>query len=96
MGLFDRFKSEKTPTQKTSAAVQVKKGTAPKIPQTAQDWCDLGLSNFYEERYQETLQCYDKAIEIDPQCHVAWRGKAVALKFLGTDEEEVKRCLRRG
>jgi tetratricopeptide (TPR) repeat protein len=50
MGLFDRFKSDKTPTQKADAAAWVNKGGA-----------------YVSGRHQEALQCFDKALAIDPQ-----------------------------
>jgi tetratricopeptide (TPR) repeat protein len=50
MGLFDRFKSDKAPTQKADAAAWVKNGGA-----------------YVSGRHQEALQCFDKALAIDPQ-----------------------------
>jgi tetratricopeptide (TPR) repeat protein len=50
MGLFDRFKSDKAPTQKASADEWVKNGGA-----------------YVSGRHQEALQCFDKALAIDPQ-----------------------------
>jgi len=62
MGLFDRFKSGATTTQKASAAVSpTQKGL------TAEEWNDKGLALIKSGRSQEAFQCYDKVLKIDPQ-----------------------------
>ena len=52
MGLFDRFKSSNAPTQKGL---------------TAKEWRDKGDALAKSGRHQEALQCFDKALEIDPK-----------------------------
>jgi tetratricopeptide (TPR) repeat protein len=78
MGLFDRFKSDKAPTQEASAAAWVKKGAA------------LVKS----DRSQEALPCIDKALELDPKNVEALVNKGTALYALGGHEEAFQCCYR--
>ena len=52
MGLFDRFKSSTAPTQKGL---------------TAKELCDKGATLGMLDRHEEALQCFDKALTIDPK-----------------------------
>jgi Flp pilus assembly protein TadD len=65
MRLFDRFKSSSAPT---------KKGL------TAKEWCDKGHALAKSGREEEALQCFDKALAIDPKDATAQQGKPVALE----------------
>lgn len=75
MGLFDRFKSGTTPTQQGL---------------TAKGWHDKGIAHFASGRDQEALQCYDKALEIDPNDTIAWTKKGNALFVLGFHQEALQ------
>jgi len=54
---------------------------------SAQDWFDEGLALSKEGKWQEALEAYEKAIEIDPQDAAAWYNKGVALDELGKYQE---------
>ena len=45
-------------------------------------------------KYVEALVYYDKALEMEPQCALAWSNKGVALYFLGRNQESL-RCLEK-
>jgi hypothetical protein len=52
IGLFDRFKSDKAPTQKGL---------------TVKEWCDKGVALTVLRRpRKEVIQCFEKALAIDP------------------------------
>jgi len=77
MGLFDRFKSSNAPTQKGL---------------TAKEWRDKGDALAKSGRHQEALQCFDKALEIDPKDAKAWALKGATLGMLNRHEEALQ-CL---
>ena len=45
----------------------------------AQLWFDRGLGLTYGFNHEEAIVCFDRAIEADPQCAMAYWGKAYAL-----------------
>lgn len=67
MGLFDRFKSSTAPMQKGL---------------TAKEWCDRGDTLAKSGRDQEALQCFDRALAIDPKNTTAQQGKPVAVESI--------------
>jgi len=46
---------------------------------TAEGWNAKGGALYRLNRYQEALQCFDNALEIDPQYTFAQKGKRTAL-----------------
>jgi tetratricopeptide (TPR) repeat protein len=53
-------------------------------------WYYKGLDLGTEGKYDEAIQCYDKAIEIDPKHVYAWYNKGLALYYMGKYEEAIK------
>jgi tetratricopeptide (TPR) repeat protein len=50
---------------------------------TAEDWYNKGVVlDKANRRFEEALQCYDKALEIDPEYVQAWYGKGDALYLM--------------
>ncbi len=47
--------------------------------QNAEDWNNKGYALLNQSNYDEAIQAFDNAIEIDPQNAYAWYGKGVAL-----------------
>jgi len=52
-------------------------------------WYEKGLAFFNLGKYNESIGCYDKAIEIDPRNGGAWMGKGEALFALGRYEDAI-------
>ena len=50
---------------------------------TAEDWYNKGLVDKVERRMEEAVQCYNKALEIDPLYVKAWYAKGDALYITG-------------
>ena len=59
------------------------------ITKNANDWRSKGLALFTQEKYDDAIQAYDKAFEIDPKNASAWTGKGDALKNQGKCDEAV-------
>jgi tetratricopeptide (TPR) repeat protein len=57
---------------------------------TAFDWVNEGLSLASQNKTEEAIICYDIAIELDPNCTIAWGNKADALDKLGKYSEALK------
>jgi tetratricopeptide (TPR) repeat protein len=34
------------------------------------------------KKHEESLRCFERAIEISPECGIAWESKAIALRAL--------------
>ncbi len=48
-------------------------------------------NTFYElKRYQDSLKSYEKALQIDPEYEVAWRGKGDVLQSLKRDRDSLE------
>ena len=45
-----------------------------------------GMRFVISDRYTESIECYDKALEIDEKNISAWDGKGLALEYHGTIE----------
>ena len=57
--------------------------------ETAEVWFNKGL---YEQgKYEDALECYDRAIELDPDFADAWNIRGLVLHYLGR-EEEAQKC----
>jgi tetratricopeptide (TPR) repeat protein len=95
VGLFDRFKSDKAPTQKATAAAQVTNEIAPTQKRlTAGEWNDKGLALAKSGRNQEAIQYFDKALELDPKNVEALVNKGAALYALSRYEAALQCCYR--
>jgi Flp pilus assembly protein TadD len=56
-------------------------------PLTAIDWINKGDSLAAEAKYDEAIQAYNKAIDINPQEKMAWAKKGDTLKMIGRTKE---------
>jgi tetratricopeptide (TPR) repeat protein len=57
--------------------------------QTVSFWSNKGISFAALKRYEEALDCYDRALQIDPQSPVVWDNKGNALLNLGRYTESL-------
>ena len=59
-------------------------------PLEASAWYNKGVSLYNLDLYEESIECYDESIEIDP-CYLGfWYNKGLALKKLGRYEDAIK------
>ena len=56
-----------------------------------QDWISKGFALYDQEKYEESIECCDNAIKLDPENLAAYNGKGNSLRKLGRDEE-LKQC----
>ena len=49
-----------------------------------------GNEYFYKKKYNEAIQCYDKALEIDVNNANAWNNKGLSLYYIGEYEEAIQ------
>ncbi len=54
------------------------------------EWAIKGFSLDSLGRFEEAIDCYDKALEIDPKCAIAWNNKGRTLESLGHFDESIK------
>ena len=50
-----------------------------KSEQEASDWYDKGRVFHDQEKYEEAIECYDKAIQIEPEDIESWSDKGLSL-----------------
>ena len=65
---------------------------SPQINQimTADKWNRKGLEYLNQNKCEEAIKCYDKALEIDSRYYKAWNNKGIALHKQGNIEESIK------
>jgi tetratricopeptide (TPR) repeat protein len=56
-------------------------------PLTAIDWVNKGIELVADAKFDEAIQAYNKAIEINPQDKIAWAKKGDTLKAIGRTKE---------
>ena len=61
-------------------------------PKDSGAWAHKGLSLGKLGRHEEAIQCYDKALELDPKASWAWSNKGWSLGELGRHEEAIQCC----
>jgi tetratricopeptide (TPR) repeat protein len=54
------------------------------------DWFYKGMILYNENQFNESLQAYEKAIQLNPANEDAWNGKGMALGTLGRYEEALQ------
>jgi len=54
---------------------------------TAEDWLNKGNALYNQGKYEDAIQTYDRAIELDPLNPEVWQSKGYALNKLGKNKE---------
>jgi len=55
----------------------------------ANSWYKKGVELTQKSRYEEALECFDKAIELEPKSEIAWNTRGLLLERLGRYSEAV-------
>ncbi len=64
---------------------------APAIGQTNDtDWLSMGMVYYSQNKFEEAIQAYDKAIELNHQDAEAWNNKGTALGMQGRYNEALE------
>ena len=58
-----------------------------RYPQLAETWNNKGNAFKNEGRYVDAINCYDRAIDINPKLAKAWYNKGLALQKLSREKE---------
>jgi tetratricopeptide (TPR) repeat protein len=57
-------------------------------------WFKVGVTRFNQGRYEESLQAYDKVIQINQQNAVAWNNRGIDLGILGKPDDALQSFLK--
>jgi len=62
----------------TQQLEQLKSGNS-QLSFTANDYVEQGKAFYFENRFEDAIACYDKAIQMEPQNHRAWFSRGAGL-----------------
>jgi tetratricopeptide (TPR) repeat protein len=54
------------------------------------EWYNKGNAHYRLRKYSEAIECYDRALELNPNLAVAWYNKGITLKELGKHSEAIE------
>ena len=57
---------------------------------TADEWFDEGKALYFDDKYEEAIECYDRALSIDPNNADAWYWKGSTLRDMGKHSEAIE------
>ena len=60
------------------------------VEKDAHAWDNEGKALFVQKKYDEAIQCFNKAIELNPSYELAWNNKGTALYMLKRYKEAIK------
>lgn len=72
-----------------TALLESLKKAIPQITFTATDYLKQGNALFFESRYDDALESYDRAIQLSPELYEAWFTKASTLILLQRYDEAI-------
>jgi small glutamine-rich tetratricopeptide repeat-containing protein alpha len=76
-----------------SENLKVKVIVSKEQKEQAEEWKRKGNDALSGKRYEESIQCYTKAAELDPTCSVYPCNRAAAYSLMGKDSQAVEDCL---
>ena len=74
---------------KLTALLESLKKAIPQVSFSATDYLKQGNAFFFESRYDDAVESYDRAIQLSPELYEAWFTKASMLMLLQRYEEAV-------
>jgi len=87
----NRYQSFEALRADLAAVLKRQTGEIVKVPNTVEldswEWNNGGISFSSLSKFEQAIECYDKAINIDPRNGGAWSNKGNALRLLGRDSE---------
>ena len=57
-------------------------------------WFNVGVTRFNQGRYDESLQAYDKVVQIDRQNAAAWNNRGIVLGLLGKSDAALQSFMK--
>jgi tetratricopeptide (TPR) repeat protein len=57
-------------------------------------WFNVGVTRFSQGRYDESLQAYDKVLQIDQQNAAAWNNRGIVLGLLGKSDAALQSFMK--
>jgi tetratricopeptide (TPR) repeat protein len=91
-GLITNLKSAKVSIALIASALIVA-FTGPSLGQsneTSSYWFQQGMALYEQDRFSESLDAYEKALELDPTDSEAWNNRGIDLGLLGRYDEALE------
>jgi tetratricopeptide (TPR) repeat protein len=101
-GLGSAYTPEAPPvTSQTPSAINIEplgKENLSIQPNTSQqnetEWFKVGVTRFNQGRYEESLQAYDKVIQVNQQNAAAWNNRGIVLGLLGKSDAALQSFMK--
>ena len=68
--------------------------TIPSAPQTAEEWLNKGITAYDNEDYEESIKCYNKAIELKPDYADAYYNMGATYSHMGNEEKTIEYLIK--
>jgi tetratricopeptide (TPR) repeat protein len=75
--------------QELTGQLELLRSTNPQLSLSAHDYVKQGDAFYFEQRYEDALNSFEKASQLNPNLSEAWIGKARALRQLKRYEEAI-------
>lgn len=89
----NRYESFRALRAGLEAVLKQQTGEVVGVPNRAewssQEWNNRGISMTNLSKYEEAIECFDRAIDVDPRNGGSWNNKGNALRFLGRHRDAI-------